>query len=110
MIDLTAASFQQTIEQSTLPVLVDVWASWCVPCRTLAPQISRVADEFDGRVLVTKLDAEAHPSTVEQLGIKSLPTLLVFVSGKEVARKVGAAGGYAAIKQLLAPVLDSGAA
>lgn len=105
MLDITASTFASTLATTTTPVLVEVWAPWCVPCRTLAPQLDRVAKEYDGVLLVAKLDADTNTDLCKDLGVSSVPTLLVFVGGKEVARKGGAAGGYLAIKQLVAPHL-----
>lgn len=105
MLDLTPDTFQQTIGSATVPVLVDFWAPWCAPCKVLAPQLDRVAKEHEGTLIVAKVDADAHTDLAREHGVSGLPALILFVGGKEVARKAGAAGGYGALKQLVAPFL-----
>jgi thioredoxin 1 len=74
---------------SELPVLLDVYADWCPPCRRIAPLIEQLAVEIEGRALVAKLDSEAYPNLIARLGINSLPTFIVFDKGAEVHRMVG---------------------
>jgi len=74
---------------SKLPVLLDVYADWCPPCRRIAPLIEELAVEVEGKAIVAKLDSEANPNLIERLGINSLPTFLVFDKGSEVNRMVG---------------------
>jgi len=100
--DITPDTFQSEVLESPLPVLVDFWAGWCVPCKVLGPQVERIAWEYAKVLKVVKLDAGTHTAFAQQYGITGLPTLLVFSGGKEVARKSGAQGGYAAIKELIA--------
>lgn len=74
---------------SKLPVLLDIYADWCPPCRRIAPLIEELAIELEGRAVVAKLDSEANPNLIARLGINSLPTFLVFDKGSEVHRMVG---------------------
>jgi len=74
---------------SKLPVLLDIYADWCPPCRRIAPLIEQLAVELEGRALVAKLDSDAHPNLIAKLGINSLPTFLVFDKGAKVNRMVG---------------------
>lgn len=86
----SSTQFDALVQGSRLPVLVDFWAEWCGPCRMVAPQVELVAKRNSGRVLVAKVDTEALGDLAARLGITSLPTLAVFVGGKEAARTAGA--------------------
>jgi len=86
---VTDATFAEVVERSPLPVLLDAWASWCAPCRMVAPIIDQLAGELAGRVRVGKLDVDANPQTAARFGIRSIPTLLVMSGGREVDRIVG---------------------
>lgn len=87
---VTDATFAAEVERSPLPVLVDAWAAWCGPCRMIAPAIDELAGEFAGRARVAKLNVDENPVTASRFAIRSIPTLLVMVSGREVDRIVGA--------------------
>ena len=86
---VTDASFAAEVEGSPLPVLLDLWADWCGPCRMVAPVIDELARELAGRVRVAKLDVDANPATAGRFGVRSIPTLLVIKGGREVDRIVG---------------------
>ncbi|GAB5520805.1 MAG: thioredoxin [Rhodothermales bacterium] len=86
----TDANFQSEVLGSDQPVLVDFWATWCGPCRMIAPTIEQLADEFDGRAKVVKLDVDNNPQTAMQFGVRSIPTLLFFKDGQVVDSLIGA--------------------
>jgi thioredoxin len=88
-ITVTDASFPADVERSPLPVLVDAWAAWCMPCRTIAPVIEELAAEMAGRVRVAKLNVDENPDTASRFDLRSIPTLLIFKGGQEIDRIVG---------------------
>jgi thioredoxin 1 len=88
--DVTDGSFDAEVLQSDQPVIVDFWAEWCGPCRQIAPVIKEVADEFEGRVKVVKLNVDESPQTAGKYGIRSIPTLLSFKDGQVVEQVMGA--------------------
>ena len=85
----TDDNFCDLVEQSELPVLVDMWAEWCGPCRMIAPAIEQLATELAGRVVVGKMNIDENPDTPSRFGVRSIPTLLVFKDGMEVDRLIG---------------------
>ncbi len=89
-ISVTDAEFQAKVLQSPLPVIVDFWATWCTPCRAIAPTLDRMAVELDGRLIVAKVDVDENPAFAQQFGVQGIPTLLMVFQGKEVSRVVGA--------------------
>ena len=84
-------SFQADVLQSKEPVLVDFWAEWCGPCRTVAPVLEEVAGELKGRLKIVKLNVDENPETAAKYGIQSIPTLMIFKSGEMASRQIGAA-------------------
>lgn len=89
-IEITDATFAERVERSPLPVLIDMWAPWCGPCRMVAPAVEELAGELEGRVLVAKMNVDENPVTAGRFRIQSIPALLVMQAGKEVGRIVGA--------------------
>ena len=87
--ELDDATFQDGINRGTRPVLVDFWAPWCPPCRALAPTIEAIAEQFNGRADVAKLDIDQNPETAAAHGIRSIPTVLIFRDGHLVDRITG---------------------
>lgn len=90
-VTLTDANFQDEVINSDVPVLVDFWAEWCGPCRMIAPVIEQLAEEFEGRAKVAKVDVDANPQVSMNYGVRSIPTLLYFKDGQVVEQMVGAA-------------------
>jgi thioredoxin 2 len=88
-VTVTDATFSAEIERSTLPVLLDMWAPWCAPCRMIAPMIEELAKEMADRVRVAKLNVDENPVTAERFNARSIPTLLLLIEGREIDRIVG---------------------
>lgn len=90
VISVDASSFKKEVLESTIPVLVDVWAAWCGPCRMIAPVLEQMAGENLGKLKIVKLNSDENMSLSVELGIMSLPTLILFKGGKEATRLMGA--------------------
>ena len=89
-ITLTSANFETEVLKSSVPVLVDFWAEWCMPCKMIAPAIDQLATDYSGRLKVAKVNVDQESELAAQHSIVSIPTLLVFKDGKVVRQKVGA--------------------
>jgi thioredoxin len=88
-ITVTDATFAAEVERSPMPILVDMWAPWCGPCRMLAPVIEQLAGEMAGRARVAKLNVDENPVTSERFQVRGIPALLLFKGGREIDRMVG---------------------
>lgn len=86
------ADFAREVLQAELPVLVDFWAAWCVPCRMVAPVLEQIARERAGELKIAKLDIDRSPKVAARFGVRSIPTLILFVDGQERVRILGARG------------------
>ncbi|GHD36528.1 thioredoxin TrxA [Parahalioglobus pacificus] len=90
IVHVSDATFDQEVLNSELPVLVDFWAEWCGPCKMIAPVLDELADQFDGKLKIAKVDVDANPDIPPKFGIRGIPTLIVFKGGNAEATKVGA--------------------
>lgn len=88
-VTLTSENFTEEVINSKLPVLVDFWATWCGPCRMLAPTIEEIAEEYDGKVKVAKLNVDDAEDLAVSYGVSSIPTVMLFKNGEKVAQSVG---------------------
>lgn len=106
--ELTSANFDAHVNRSDLPVVVDFWADWCGPCKMMAPQFVRAAQQMEPRLRFAKLDTEAAQDIAARYNIRSIPSLLVFHHGKEIARQAGAVDAGALVKWLTPHAASAG--
>lgn len=90
VLQVTDSSFEADVLKSNTPVLVDFWATWCAPCRAIAPIIEEMAKEYEGRLKVAKLNVDENPATPGKYGVRGIPTLILFKDGQVVDQVVGA--------------------
>ena len=89
VLDISDASFDNDVLKSDLPVLVDFWAEWCGPCKMLAPTVEKLANEYNGKLKVFKLNVDDNPNAASKFGIQAIPTLLLFKNGANADRIIG---------------------
>jgi thioredoxin 1 len=91
MIEFTQSNFSEEVEQQTsVPVLVDFWATWCVPCLKIAPVLQELAQKYNGKMKFGKVNVESAPAIAQKFGVRSIPTLLIFKNGKIMTQIIGA--------------------
>ncbi len=89
-VEINDASFKAEVTDSPIPVLVDFWAPWCGPCKMIAPVLEELAQEFDGKAKIVKINIDDNQNTPAQFGVRSIPTLILFKNGNEVEKIIGA--------------------
>ncbi|MEO0087777.1 MAG: thioredoxin [candidate division WOR-3 bacterium] len=107
MIELNQSNFSKEVLEADLPVLVDFWAPWCGPCQMAGPVLEELAKEFEGKVKFAKVNVDEEPQLASNYGVMSIPTVVIFVQGREVNRQIGFVGkeGYLKlIKEVLPEV------
>lgn len=102
IIEVTDETFEELVLKSSVPVLVDYWAEWCGPCKMIAPVLDEIAQDYDGKLIVAKLNIDENDQTPTKYGVRGIPTLMLFKDGNIEDTKVGALA-----KQQLAAFLDS---
>ena len=98
--DVTDQSFDQTVLSADAPVLVDFWAEWCVPCHMVSPVVEEIGNDKADKLRVAKLNIDDNPEATRKYGVMSIPSLILFKGGEEVARVVGARGKDALLKEI----------
>jgi thioredoxin 1 len=90
VLEFTDAQFDADVLKSDAPVLVDFWATWCAPCKAIAPVLDQLAEEYDGKVKIGKVNVDENPATPGQYGVRGIPTMILFKDGQVIDQLVGA--------------------
>lgn len=89
-VEITTDNFEAEVMKSEIPVLIDFWADWCMPCKMVAPVLEEIGKDYDGKLKIGKLDVDANGELAMKFNVQSIPTLLLIKNGEEVGRKIGA--------------------
>jgi len=101
-VEITDANFEELVNKSTKPVMLDFWAQWCGPCLAMGPVIEELAKEYEGKAIIGKVDVDNNPNVAMQFGIRNIPTILFFKDGQIVDKQVGAVPKGNLVKKLAA--------
>lgn len=102
IIHVTDSSFEEEVLKSNMPVMLDFWAEWCGPCRAIAPVLEDIAQEYNGKLIVAKLNVDENPTTPQKYAVRGIPTMIIFRNGSVIGTKVGQAS-----KTQLSAFIDS---
>lgn len=90
VLEITDAQFEADVLKSATPILVDFWATWCAPCKAIAPVLDQLAEEYEGKIKIGKVNVDENPATPGQYGVRGIPTMILFKDGEIVDQLVGA--------------------